>query len=314
MNVVSLLRNTTLVTILNKNRMNCELHNKQAELCESHIIPKFVYNWMKKTGTGRFRQLGKFNSPLQDGIKKHMLCKNCEDKFSVNEKWFSEKVFSPYLNNSEFVVKNEKELKYFVVSVLWRILKLFKDDGNKYNFKSELNNVEIEWRNFLLSDIPISKYDNFHLILINSDYWIDEKSDFYFSRAVDIEIAENEKISFIYAKFSRFILIGEIIGLNKKSFLYTNLAFESEFRSDNQIINEELIIDQRVIDFIEEFKDNKLTVVIGSSWPADEKLLVNYINRSRTDVKFIIAPHNIKREQIVELQNSFQIHTSLHKD
>lgn len=58
------------------------------------------------------------------------------------------------------------------------------------------------------------------------------------------------------------------------------------------------------LDFIEQFKDNKTTIVIGSSWPKDESLLVNYINQSLDDVKFIIAPHNIKSEQIQELKNA----------
>ena len=58
------------------------------------------------------------------------------------------------------------------------------------------------------------------------------------------------------------------------------------------------------LDFIEQFKNNKTTIVIGSSWPKDEALLVNYINQSSDDVKFIIAPHNIKQEQIQELKNA----------
>ena len=60
------------------------------------------------------------------------------------------------------------------------------------------------------------------------------------------------------------------------------------------------------LDFIEQFKDNKTTIVIGSSWPKDESLLVNYINQSSDDVKFIIAPHNIKQEQISNLKNQIQ--------
>ena len=43
-------------------------------------------------------------------------------------------------------------------------------------------------------------------------------------------------------------------------------------------------------------------VVIGSSWPKDEELLVNYINNSSDDVKFIIAPHNIDKNQILNLK------------
>ena len=65
------------------------------------------------------------------------------------------------------------------------------------------------------------------------------------------------------------------------------------------------------LDFIEQFKDNTTTIVIGSSWPKDETLLVNYINQSSDDVKFIIAPHNIKSEQIQELKNSIAKKTVL---
>ena len=43
---------------------------------------------------------------------------------------------------------------------------------------------------------------------------------------------------------------------------------------------------------------------MGSSWPKDESLLVEYINHTSEKVKFIIAPHNIKSEQILELKNS----------
>ncbi len=65
------------------------------------------------------------------------------------------------------------------------------------------------------------------------------------------------------------------------------------------------------LDFIKQFKDNKTTIVIGSSWPKDESLLVNYINQSSDDVKFIIAPHNIKQEQILNLKNQIQKKTIL---
>jgi 3-deoxy-D-manno-octulosonic-acid transferase len=57
------------------------------------------------------------------------------------------------------------------------------------------------------------------------------------------------------------------------------------------------------LDFIAEFKNNKITVVIGSSWPKDEEIITQYINEySNENVKFIIAPHNIKAEQIAKLK------------
>ena len=58
------------------------------------------------------------------------------------------------------------------------------------------------------------------------------------------------------------------------------------------------------LDFISDFKNNTLTIVVGSSWPKDEDLIVNFINSNTFNVKFIIAPHNIKEEQIQNLKNS----------
>ena len=71
------------------------------------------------------------------------------------------------------------------------------------------------------------------------------------------------------------------------------------------------------LDFIEQFRDFSTSpgktkmVVIGSSWPKDEELLINYINNSAESVKFIIAPHNIKLEQIQELKKAITKKTIL---
>jgi len=57
------------------------------------------------------------------------------------------------------------------------------------------------------------------------------------------------------------------------------------------------------LDFIENFKNNQTTIIIGSSWPKDESLIAEYINGASENVKFIIAPHNIKEEQISNLKS-----------
>jgi 3-deoxy-D-manno-octulosonic-acid transferase len=79
----------------------------------------------------------------------------------------------------------------------------------------------------------------------------------------------------------------------------TNVTVSGDTRFDrvSSILNQ---INQ--LAFIEEFKNNTLTIVIGSSWPKDEALLVKYINTTN-NVKFIIAPHNINMDQIANLKN-----------
>lgn len=221
--------------------MKCNLCQKESDLKTSHIIPKFVIDWMKKSGTGRLRQIGTFNIPKQDGTKIKLLCSDCEQLFSKQENWFKKHVFDSYIQNQNINIQNCQELRYFLISILWRVLVNFKDDGNEYKFKSELNSTELEWRNFLLSHSPLIRFQNIHFILADQDYWIDIKSDIYFSRSIDIEIAESNSICFIYAKFSRFIIIGEITGFKENSFERTNTSKENEFRSSNQMINEESV-------------------------------------------------------------------------
>ncbi len=87
-----------------------------------------------------------------------------------------------------------------------------------------------------------------------------------------------------------------LLKLNK-----TNVAVSGDTRFDRVV---SILEKNNVLDFIEEFKNDTLTVVIGSSWPKDEDLLVAYINKTTEKVKFIITPHNIKEDQILVLQKS----------
>ncbi len=58
------------------------------------------------------------------------------------------------------------------------------------------------------------------------------------------------------------------------------------------------------LDFISEFKTDSICVVIGSSWPEDETILIPYINAHASDtLKFIIAPHEVNDNQIQHLRS-----------
>lgn len=89
---------------------------------------------------------------------------------------------------------------------------------------------------------------------------------------------------------------------------FNNVKISGDTRFDRVV---SILERDNSLDFIEEFKNNKTTIVIGSSWPKDEDLLIEYINNASENVKFIIAPHNIKQEQIKELKNSIKKKTVL---
>ncbi|MBT8261062.1 MAG: 3-deoxy-D-manno-octulosonic acid transferase, partial [Bacteroidia bacterium] len=83
---------------------------------------------------------------------------------------------------------------------------------------------------------------------------------------------------------------------------FKNVSVSGDTRFD-RVFNQ-LKIDN-TLDFIEEFKGDKLCFVAGSTWPEGEYFISKYINTCNTELlKFIIAPHNIKTKQIEKLRNS----------
>jgi 3-deoxy-D-manno-octulosonic-acid transferase len=88
----------------------------------------------------------------------------------------------------------------------------------------------------------------------------------------------------------------------------TNVAISGDTRFDRV---GSILEKDNSLAFIAQFKGNTLTVVVGSSWQKDENLVVDFINSNTLNVKFIIAPHNIKLEQIEQLKNSITKKTLL---
>ena len=241
----------------NKSEVNCALCGTLSILRESHIVPKFVYKWMKQTGTGRLRQLKKLNTPIQDGIKQKLLCGTCENLFSVEEKWFYENIFSQYLAGNISEITFNQHIEYFSISVLWRVLALFINDGTNYHHKSQLNQLHQDWKQYLINPLISTQSPTVHLIFIpeNIRPEADTKNYFtYIMRSVDIDIIENEEKCFIYAKFSRFIILGEVHGVNTSDFVNTSITINTTAKISSQYFT-----DLELVDYIKDRARNLKT-------------------------------------------------------
>ncbi|SDI56482.1 3-deoxy-D-manno-octulosonic acid transferase [Winogradskyella thalassocola] len=86
---------------------------------------------------------------------------------------------------------------------------------------------------------------------------------------------------------------------------YNAVSVSGDTRFDR--VSNQLKVDNTV-SFIEKFKDDKLCVVFGSSWPDDDKLYMDFIN-SNSEVKFVIAPHNIKASYVASLKSQLNVKT-----
>ena len=58
---------------------------------------------------------------------------------------------------------------------------------------------------------------------------------------------------------------------------------------------------------INEFKNGKNILVAGSTWPTEEKMLIELANCSYLNYKFIIAPHEINENRIKALQSKITV-------
>lgn len=64
------------------------------------------------------------------------------------------------------------------------------------------------------------------------------------------------------------------------------------------------------VDFIKLFKAESTLLVLGSTWPADDALFIDYINRyASKKLKFVIAPHEIKPKYTATLKSKISANT-----
>ena len=93
---------------------------------------------------------------------------------------------------------------------------------------------------------------------------------------------------------------------------FSNVTVSGDTRFDR--VSDQLLQNNQ-LPFIETFKNQQLCVVIGSSWPEDEELLVKFINNHTSkSVKYIIAPHNMKGSQIANLVSKLDVKTVLYSE
>ena len=76
----------------------------------------------------------------------------------------------------------------------------------------------------------------------------------------------------------------------------------------------EILEQDNSLPFMNQFCQDALCFIAGSTWPEDENILVDYINESTSNVKYVIAPHNIKHDHITSLKASINKNTLLYSE
>jgi hypothetical protein len=135
----------------------CRLCGEVRALCRSHIIPKFVGDWMRDTGGGgRLRTSDAPDRLVEDLPTRHMLCLECEARFNRFETEVCNRLFLPLHSREHDRFRYGPSFTLFAVSVVWRALILLRTERRLQQALEDepgaIEAAEEAWRSFLLGE------------------------------------------------------------------------------------------------------------------------------------------------------------------
>ncbi|MFT4699027.1 MAG: 3-deoxy-D-manno-octulosonic-acid transferase [Flavobacteriaceae bacterium] len=103
--------------------------------------------------------------------------------------------------------------------------------------------------------------------------------------------------------FNHFFVQDESSKRLLNSFNFNNVTVSGDTRFDR--VHQQLK-QSNTLDFIENFKQDSLCLVCGSTWPEDDEVLLGFINNCDISIKIIIAPHTIDPSKIKSFRNKIK--------
>ncbi|MGD9969012.1 MAG: hypothetical protein AB7S65_01025 [Sulfuricurvum sp.] len=202
----------------------CKYCGEGEAIKNSHIIPSFIYQWLKDTSpTGFIRATDKPNKRQQDGTKSALLCKKCEKDFSEVENAFKKDLFTKLANYQvpcplELPMTNS--IKKCIYIIAWRVLADTYFFPRDHQYTSEEFSRFPDFLNEIKNSIESLKFSKFrtHLIPCTRDVLerlsLPKVEWFYYDRSIGAEarIWDNWARFIIFIKIPSAIIIFEIFG------------------------------------------------------------------------------------------------------
>lgn len=116
------------------------------------------------------------------------------------------------------------------------------------------------------------------------------------------KILQNFQHLFVQDKTSKHLL-------NSHGYKAVSISGDTRFDRVSEILQRD-----NKLQFMEQFKARSKCFVVGSSWPEDEKIIIDFINTSNKKIKYVIAPHNIKKEHINNLKKAITKKTTCYTE
>ena len=197
----------------------CALCGTTGPLCRSHIIPKFVGDWLRGTNvTGRLRSNKAPNRLVEDLEWRYLLCAKCEGRFSVFELEVCENIFLPIHEGKNDRFRYGPSFLRFAVSVVWRALVVMRREGGLGVFseaQAEVDAAERVWRDFLLNNRGTPAPHVVHALPLDVPMNLDPhgKSPHYsrfLLRMPAIGMRYMDRAGYVIVKMGRLIVFGVV--------------------------------------------------------------------------------------------------------
>jgi len=238
------------------------------KLIEKKIQPNDKTIWFHVASLGEFEQI----KPIIKELKKE------NNKLRILISFFSPSGFKASLNYSlaervYLPLDTKRNAKKFINKINPNVAVFVKNDI---------------WTNYIIelkkSEIPIySISSKFH------------KSQFYFKIYGKWFLNKLKQIDYFFVQDNNS---KELLNLNN----INNVSITGDTRIDRV---KEIAREDKKFDSIEKFINNDLCFIAGSSWEADNVIFLNSILK-KSNLKTIIAPHNIVESEIKTLEKKSQ--------
>lgn len=193
----------------------CALCGNEAELRDSHIIPRFVFKQLKKSGASPFlRRSENPNERIQDYNEK-LLCPDCEQHLNKFESPVAGYIYHPYQRGDSTSFSHDDWLHRFLISVNWRHIHSDLSEWEKLPIYQQeaVEDARDIWHDIILNDEPVYRDPFTHHMVLFSDLELrtnlselPDRWEFYRDRAIDATVVHGAGM-YYYVKLPKIAFI-----------------------------------------------------------------------------------------------------------
>ena len=226
----------------------CRMCFKTGPLEAGHVVPSFVYRWLKDTSATGYLRRGEIpNLRVQDGWTRYWFCRACENQIGRFEKAFSEQLFQSIVTEERVPYRHGPWLSRFIASVAWRTVMLYSEQGDSFELFTDEQKALLplaleHWRTFVSGKAKTPGVHELHLIPMGilgeyrGDRRLPPNINRYTLRSIEIHVASGNTQAFAFVKMGPVVTLGFIQPPPPGQWKGTRLALRDGYVGGNMVV------------------------------------------------------------------------------